>query len=165
MTTHNWINCKRPRVLIIKLYILLRFNILRRFCARLSARVFNSGHPVTYASKYFTNKPCHKLNRCISTGSTWHYTLLDTPKILHTNFFSPECHLRKKISSETKLSHSSLLRPRTLHTPFSTYKYDSKIYPIESDHFPLSQNINKPIQPKQVDSNTNLSLNIPFTLF
>ena len=46
-------------------------------------------------------------------------------------FFAPACHQRKKISSTIKLSHSSLLHPRALHTSFPTYKYYSKIDPIK----------------------------------
>ena len=79
-------------------------------------------------------------------------------------FFAPDCHLRKKIPPKTKLSHSSLLISCALHTSSSTFKYDSKIDSIKSDHFSLGKNINKLIQPKQVDSNTNSSQNIyPFS--
>ena len=90
-------------------------------------------------------------------GSTQHYILLHNPTILHTQtFFAPVCHSLKKISSEKKLSHSSLLQPRALHTSSST-----SIDSINSDNFILSLNTKKYIQTKQVDSNTNSSRNIP----
>ena len=43
------------------------------------------------------------------------------------NVFAPFCHPQKKLLSETKLSHSSLLHPHALHTSISTSKCDSKI--------------------------------------
>ena len=125
-------------------------------------------------------KPFHNLYICIPEGSTLHYTLLNTPTIIHTKtFFVPSCHPRKKILSETKLSHSSLIHPRALHTPSSNSKYDSKIDSIKSDHSPLGRLINESIQPhirvgsfsswsnhKQFDSTTNSNRNIsPFYFF
>ena len=142
-------------------YRIVQFHIRRRFRASLSVRVSNLGPPVTYAIKCCTNKPGRKIYRCMPTGSTQHYTLLNNPNILHTKtFFEPACHPSKKISSETKLSHYSLLHPHALQASSSTYKYSSNIYSIKLDHSPLGRNINKSIQPKQVDSNTNFSQNI-----
>ena len=109
-----------------------------------------------YTRQYFTDKPVHKLYRWIPEGSLWHHTLIHTRIIIHMEtFFTSACDPRKKILSETNLSHSSLLHPRALHTSSST-----SIDSIKWDHFPIGQNINKSIQPKQVDSNTNLSQNI-----
>ena len=103
----------------------------------------------TYARKYCTKIHGHKLNLCMPSGSTLNYTLIHTPTILNTKtFFVPACHPRKKISSKTKLSHSSLIHPRLLHTAWSTSKCDSKIDSIKSDHFPFGLNINKLIQHK-----------------
>ena len=125
-------------------YRLVKFHIQRCFSASLSVRVSNAGQPVTHARKYCTNKPCHKPYCFILSGSKRRYTLTRNPTILYTQTFSvPVCHLCKKILSKTKISDSSLLQPRELHTSLSTYKCDSKIDFIKLDHFPLVQNINK----------------------
>ena len=137
MTLNNQINGKFPHVPIIKLYILVWFQIQTRFCDSLSVRVADSGHTVNCDRKYFINKTYHKLNLWISERFTWYYTLLHTPIIPHTKIlFATAYHLCKK-KSVTKLSHSPQLHPCMLHLPFSTYKYDSKIVSIESDHFLL----------------------------
>ena len=137
MTLNNKINGKFPHVPIIKFYIRVWFQIQTRFCANLSVRVADLGHTVNGNRKYCINKPYSKLNLWISERFTWHYTLLHTPIILHTKIlFATAYHLCKK-KSVTKLSHSSQLHPWTLHLPFFTYKYDSKIASIESNHFLL----------------------------
>ena len=56
MTEYNKINEKQMWISIINFYIIVWFNIRRRFCASLSVRVSDSGRPVNYARKYFTKK-------------------------------------------------------------------------------------------------------------
>ena len=69
--------------------------------------------------------------------------------LLHRKtLFMPACHPRKKISFEKKLSNFPLLHSCTLHTLSSASKYNSKIYSIDLDHFPLGQIRNKSIQPQ-----------------
>ena len=76
--------------------------------------------------QFCTNKPGHKIYRCIPAWFTWHYTRLHNPKILHTKtFFAPACHLGKKISSETKMWQSSIIHPRLPHMSSPTSIYDS----------------------------------------
>ena len=53
-TTDTIVNCNWPRVLV-------QLHTQRRFCANQFVRVSNSGHPVTYARQFFTNKPGHKI--------------------------------------------------------------------------------------------------------
>ena len=46
--------------------------------------------------------------------------------VIHTKtFFAPACRLRQKILCKTKLSHSTLLHPRALHTSSYTSKYNN----------------------------------------
>ena len=149
MTTNNRINGKCPRVPIIQFYILAWFHTQRHFCAILSDRVSNSGQHAKCNINYYMNKPCKKLHLCIPSRSTYHYTLLRNPMIIHTKtLFAPTCHLRKKISSETKLSHYTLLHPQTLHTSSYTSKEDSKIDSIELDNFHLGRIRNTSIKPR-----------------
>ena len=97
-TTYDQINFNWPRVLIMNFYRLVRFNERRCFCNSLSVRVYDSGQAVTHARKFCTNKPGHKIYRCMSARSTQHHTLLHNPTILHTKtFFVPACHPRKKM--------------------------------------------------------------------
>ena len=63
-----------------------------------------------------------------------------------------DCHLRKKISSNTKLSHYPLLHPRMIHTSSYTSKHNSKIYSMESDNFILVKIRNKSIKKIRVRS-------------
>ena len=75
---------------------------------------------------YIYINPSHKIYRCMSALSTQQYTLLHTPIILHRKtFFASFCPPRKKILSETKLSHSSLINPRLPHTSLFTSNYNS----------------------------------------
>ena len=85
--------------------------------------------------------------RCIPEGPTQHYIIIHNPKILHVKIFCTSQYLRKKISSEKKLSHYSLIHPCALYTSSST-----SIDYIKLDHFPLGRNTKKLIQPKQVYS-------------
>ena len=136
MATYNRINCKCPRVLTMHFYRLVRFHTWRRFCTRLSVRVFYSGHPVTHGINFFTNKPGHRIYRCIPARYTQHYALLHNPMILHTKtFFAPACHPCKKISSKKKLPQYSLIHPRSPHTSFPL----QNVIPnkIESKHYPF----------------------------
>ena len=97
MTTHNQINWKCPRVLIVQIYRLVQFHPQRSFCASLSVRVSHSGRPVTYTRQFFANYPGQRIYCCMPTRSTRHHTLLHNPMILHTKtFFAPACHPRKK---------------------------------------------------------------------
>ena len=122
-------------------YRLIRFHIQRRFRTNPYIRVSDSGQPVTYARKLCTNRPIHKICCRMPVGSTRHYILLRNTIILYTKtFLAPACHMCKKISSETKLSHSSMLHPRALHTLSFTY-----IYSINSDHFSIRRNTKKSI--------------------
>ena len=106
-------------------YRLIIFHTRRCFRTSLSVRVSDSVHPVTYARNFCTNKFVHKIYRCMSALSIWHYTLLHNPMIIYTKtFFAPPCHLRNKILSETKISQSSLIHPHSPHTSLSTSKYD-----------------------------------------
>ena len=147
-------------------YKLVQFHILIFFRAITYIRVSDSGHPIRYSRQYCTNKPGHKLYHCIPAHSTQHHRILHYPTILHMKtFFVPFYHPRKKISSKSKLSHSSLINPRALYTIQSNSEYYSKIDSIKSERFPLGQNINKLIQPKQVDSNKNLSRIFSLFLF
>ena len=92
----------------------------------------------------------------MSAGSTQCNIILNNTTILHMKtFFTPDCRPRKKISSDTKLSHSSLLHTCAFHASSST-----SIDPIKTDHFLLGRNTDKSIQLKQVDSNTNQIRNI-----
>ena len=153
---YNRINYKFPRVIIMHFYRLIWFHIWRRFLVSLSIRVSDSDQPVTYARQFFTNNPGHKIYSFVSAGSTRHCILIHNPMVIHMKKnFTTARHLHKKISSKKKLSHSLLLHPQVLHTPSST-----SIDSIKLDHFHLGGNINKSIQPKQVDSNTNSSWNI-----
>ena len=70
MATYNISNYKFPYFLIMRFYRLVRFHTRRRFRASISDRVSDAGHPVTYARKEFTNKPGHKIYRCMSKRST-----------------------------------------------------------------------------------------------
>ena len=97
MTTYNKINCKCPSVLVMQCYRLIIFHTQRRFCAGLSVRVINSGHPVTYAGTFCINKPSHKIYCCIPALSTRHYTLLHNTNILLTKTF-----LRQPVTRERK---------------------------------------------------------------
>ena len=98
MTKYNQVNCKFPRVLIMHVYILVRFHIRRRFHASLSVRVSYLGQPVMYDRQYCKNKPSHKLYHCIPEGSTRHYTLLHNPTIIYTRKnFAQACHMLNKI--------------------------------------------------------------------
>ena len=124
MTMYNKMNCKFPHILIMPFYRLIWFHTRRRFHARLSVRVSDSGHPITYSRKNFTNNPGHKIYRCMPARYTWHYTLLHNPAILHTKtFFAPFCHPRKKILSDTKLSQYSLIHPKSPQISSSNTKY------------------------------------------
>ena len=117
MTTYYRINGKHPWVPIIHVYIIIQFHIKRHFSARLSVRVSNSVQTIKCAIKYFINNTYHRLHHYIPERSTQHHTILHITKILHMkSFFMPACHLRRKISYETKLSHYTLLHPYTLHT-------------------------------------------------
>ena len=51
MTPHSQINCNCPRVFIIYFYRFVQFHKRGRFFAILSVRLYNPGHPVTYAGK------------------------------------------------------------------------------------------------------------------
>ena len=74
------------------------------------------------------NNPSHKIYRCMTVLSTRYYMILHAPTILHRKtFFAPFCHLRKKILSGTKLSHSSMIHPHSPQTSLSTSNYDSNI--------------------------------------
>ena len=96
ITTYNWINCKYPRILIVNFYRLVWFYTRRCFCASLSVKVLNLGHPVSYVRKYCTKKTGHKIYLWIPARSTRHYTLLHNTTILHTKiFFAPFCHQRR----------------------------------------------------------------------
>ena len=109
----NRIDCNSPRVLV-------QFHTRRCFCARLSIRVSDLGHPVMYARKFCTNNPGHKMYRCMSVRSTWQHTLLQNPTIIHTKtFFAPDCHPRKiyRCMSAQSTRHNTLLQnPTILHT-------------------------------------------------
>ena len=87
---------------------------------RLSTRVSNSVHPVMYARQFCTNKPGHKIYRCISAPSTQHHTLLHNLTILRTEtFFTPACNLHKIyccMSAHTKKHHTLLHNTTILHT-------------------------------------------------
>ena len=101
----------------IHFYIIINFHIQRHFSARLSVRVSNSVQTIKCTIKYFINNTYHRLHHYIPERSTQHHTILHITKILHMkSFFMPACHLRRKISHETKLSHYTLLHPYTLHT-------------------------------------------------
>ena len=143
INTHNQISCKYLRIFIMHFYIPVGFHIQRYFHSSLFVRVYDSGHPVIYAWKYFTNNPGRKLYPCMTAGSTRHQRIIQNPIIVHTKIlFAPAYHPRNKILSKTKLSHSSLLQPRAIHTSFYTSKYNFR----RSDHFPLGRQ-------KQVSSN------------
>ena len=138
MTTYIIINCKRPHIIIVHFYRVVQLHIRGKFCASLSVRASDSGQPITHSRQYFMNSTGQKLYHCIIAVSIRYYTVLNNPTILHTKtFFMPECHPRKRILSETKLSHSSLLHPHVLHTSSSTSKYNSIIYSIYSNNLPL----------------------------
>ena len=118
MTTYNETNWKRPRVTIMHFYKIIRFHVRRCFCSRLSVRGDSSGQPIKCTIKYLTIKICHKLHHWIPTRTTRNYTLLHNPTILHIKIVSaPAYHPRKKIFSETKLSHS----PLYTHTRFTRH--------------------------------------------
>ena len=92
ITTYSLIDSKLPIALVVQFYRLIQFHI-----RRLPVRVSNSGQPVTYSKQYFKNKTCLTLYRCMSAGSTQHYTLISTPTIIHRKaFFAPACRPRKK---------------------------------------------------------------------
>ena len=121
MTTYNQLNYKCLCFLIKHFYSLVLFHTQRPFFANLSVRVSDSGHYVTYATQFCTNKPVQNIYRCMPSCSTQHYTLLYNHTIIHTKTnFEPFCHSRNKITSETKLSHYSLIHPRSPHTSLST---------------------------------------------
>ena len=85
--------------------------------------------PYNVCHNVFTNKTGHKIYPHISAHYTRHHMLLHNPTILYTKkVFTPDCHPRKKISSETKISQSSLIHPRSPHTSSSTSKYDSNTH-------------------------------------
>ena len=79
-TTYYRINCNCPHVLV-------RFQTQGRFCASLSVRISDSGHPITYTSQFCRNKPGHKIYRYMAVRSTWHHTLLHRATIIHTKTF------------------------------------------------------------------------------
>ena len=136
MTAYNIINYKYPCVLIVHFYRLVQFHTQRGFCASIYVKLSNSGHPVMYSRQFCINKPGQKIYLCMSTRSTRHHMLLHNPTILHTKtFFAPACQPRKKISSNTKLSQSSLIHPRSPHTSSSTSKYDSNANPSQKFSF------------------------------
>ena len=117
------INCNFPRVIIFHLYILVRFHTQRLFRTSLSVRVSDPGHPVVYSRQFFTNKPGHKIYLCMLVRSKQHNTLLHNPTILHTKTcFVLDSHIHQKISSKTKLSHSSLIHQSSPHTSLSASK-------------------------------------------
>ena len=117
MITYYRINVKPPRFPIIHFYIIIQFHIKRHFSARLSVRVSNSVQTIKCAIKYFIIITYHRLHHYITERSTQDHTIIHITKILHMkSFFMPACHLRRKISYETKLSHYTLLHPYTLHT-------------------------------------------------
>ena len=114
-------------------YRIVIFHTRRRFRARLSARISDSGQPATNDRQFCMNNPGHKIYRCMPEHSTRYYMLLHNPKILHTKtFFAPSCHLRKKISSKKKLSQSSLINPLLTHKQLPTSKYDSNTNPSQT---------------------------------
>ena len=117
--TYNQINYNCPRVLIVYFYRLVIFHTRRRFCDSLSVRVSDSGHPVTYGRYFCTNKPSNKIHPCISVGSTWNYTLLNNPMILHTKtFFMSACHpiqIYCCMSARSTRHHMLLYNPTFLH--------------------------------------------------
>ena len=113
MNMYNWIIRKRLRVPIIRFHIILWFHIQRRFRSCLTFRLPNLGQPTTCTRKYHMNKTCQKIHHWIPARPKCHYKFLHNHMILHTNqLLAPYYHLQKKISSETKMSHSTLL----LHT-------------------------------------------------
>ena len=82
---------------------------------------------ILHKKKFFV-PACHprKIYRCMSARSTQHHTLLHNTTNLHTKtFFVPSFHLRKNISSDLKVSHYSLIHPRSPHTSSSISKYNS----------------------------------------
>ena len=88
-STYKILNCNRP-------IVLLQFYTRRCFSASLSVRATYSGHPIMYIRKCCMNDTCNKINRWISVRSIQHHTLLQNPKILHTEtFFLPACHQHK----------------------------------------------------------------------
>ena len=125
-TTYNQINWKLPHVVIMHSYRLVWFHTQGRFCDRISVRVSNSCHPVTYSKNVCTNKPGYKIYCCMSEDSIRNHTVLHNPTIIHTNtFFAPACNLRKKILSKIKLWQSPLIHSRSPKMSLSTSKYDS----------------------------------------
>ena len=117
--------------------------------------------------KICRNNLCQNIYRCIPSGSTLHYTLIHTPTILHKKtFFATACHLRKKIFYEKKC-HIVPCYTRahfTRHCPL--LNTTQNIYSINQDHFPLARNINKSIQPKQVNLNIKIeSKHFSFSFF
>ena len=142
MTTYRIIHDKSTRAPILCLYNYVQSNQLqlpvRSHHAHLQTRMISHTKtflhqpicqgiwfmsPFNVRRKKITNKPGHKIYRCMLVSSTRHHTLLHNPKILRTkSFFAPACHPRQKILSKTKLSQSSLLHPRSIHTSPSTSK-------------------------------------------
>ena len=105
-TTNNRINEKRPQVpsflyirvrvrnyfsnyhnqIPIYIYVshmLVRFNILRHFRARLSVRVSYSGQPFSCTIKYFTKINYNNINTCTQKRFTHHRKLQHTTPFLH----------------------------------------------------------------------------------
>ena len=70
--------------------------------------------------KVLYKQASHKVYRCIEVGSTWHIYFYI---ILRSHTWRMFLHQPVKV----KLPHSSLLRPRTLHTSLFTSKYDPNI--------------------------------------
>ena len=117
--------------------------------------VYNVLQTFLYEQYQSQNIPLHasRIHTTLYTSTqSYYYTYQD---IFHSSLSPPQ-----EKSSETKLSHSSLLHPHALHTSLSTSKYYLKIDSIKSDHFPLGKNMNKWNQLKQLDSNTNSSRNV-----
>ena len=157
---NNRINGKLPCVPVLHFYILILFYIKRRSCANLYVRVSNLSQPFKCSRRYCNNKPCQKLRHWIIAHSTHHHKILHATKILNTStLFVPSSHLRKKIFSKTKLSHSILLHPRMLHTSSFTSKYDSKITSIKWYYFPLGQIRNNIIKPQLIVGSSSICLN------
>ena len=112
-TTYNQINFNHPHVLV-------RFHTRRRFSASLSIRVSDSCHPVTYAIKFCTNIPGHKIYLWMSVCSTRHNVILHTSTIIYTKtFFAPTCHPRKIyccMTAHFTKHHRLLHNPTIVHT-------------------------------------------------
>ena len=116
-------------------------------------KLSDSGHPVTYARIFFTNKPYHKIYRCMLVRSTQHHKLLHTATIIHTKtFFAPDCHPRQiywYISAHSTRHRTLLHNLMILHTKtflcqpitrarkYLHFKIRFK-HTFKSKHFPFS---------------------------